>query len=451
MPKIKLTDAAVERLKAPDGARVDYFDATLPGFGLRVSGPTERSPQGRKSWVLFYRHRGAQKRLTLDPVYPALGLSDARKRAGDALALLSLGKDPADEKAANKSAAKDTVRTVAERFLANAKTKKGKPWSARYKDEVERNLNNHVLPRWGALDIHSITRRDVNDLLDQVAEAGSTISGEEGKRHVPGGAIAANRVLAVIRAMLNFAIRRGILETAPVTEIEPRGEEVQRERVLSDDELRFLWPRFDARGYPFGHFFKMALITAQRRDEVAGMLEQEINDAEQLWSLPKERTKGRRPHVVPLSTIATTILSDARTAAATLAKAKKRKRGALIFSTTIESPISGYSRAKATLDATVAKDRKKQKLPALEPWTIHDLRRTAATKMGELGVERFIISKVLNHADREVTAIYDRHAYLTEKRHALDLWAQRLSEIVGTKSAKVESLQEHRRQRSGTR
>jgi hypothetical protein len=96
MPKAKLTDAAIQRLKAPPGARVEYFDATLPGFGLRVAGPTERSPEGRRTWVLFYRHGGKQKRLTLDPPYPAMSLQDARKRAGEALDMLAHGEDPVD-------------------------------------------------------------------------------------------------------------------------------------------------------------------------------------------------------------------------------------------------------------------------------------------------------------------------------------------------------------------
>ena len=173
MPKLKLTEAAVERLKAPPGERTEYFDATLPGFGLRVAGPTPRVPEGRKSWVVFYRLAGQQKRLTLEPPFPRLGLGAARKLAGDAMALVAQGIDPAEERARAKEPAipPETFRTVAAEFLTRGLEKKGRSHS--YIGETERTFRNHVLPRLGDRPLREIARRDVIAMLDDIAEAGT--------------------------------------------------------------------------------------------------------------------------------------------------------------------------------------------------------------------------------------------------------------------------------------
>src|SRR5262249_10874978 len=159
------------------------------------------------------------------------------------------------------------------------------------------------------------------------------------------------------------------------------------------------WPRFVALGYPFGPFFQMALVTGQRREEVARMRWADIDMDAQLWILPAEATKAARGHAVPLSPLAVALLKDLP------------KLGTFVFTTARDRPISGFSKAKARLDAMDGSSR----ATVSASWTIHDLRRTAATEMGRLGVSRFVIGKVLNHADRSVTGIYDRHLYLQEK------------------------------------
>ena len=213
MPTVKLTDAAIQRFKVPHGARVDYFDASLPGFALRVAGPSDRAPEGRRTWTLFYRFAGTQKRLSFEPPYPALGLAAGRKRAGDALAMLSEGKDPAAAKAATKEAAAqapDTIAKVVDLFIQRNLEAKGR--APRYIEETRRNFGNHVLPRWGKRDIKTITRRDVAELLDAVMDVGSKVKRDGKRLTIPGGPIAANRTLAAIRALFNFALRRGIIE-----------------------------------------------------------------------------------------------------------------------------------------------------------------------------------------------------------------------------------------------
>jgi integrase len=419
VPTVKLTDAAVQRLKAPPGGRVDYFDAAHPGLALRVTGAVDQRPE-RRTWTLFYRFGGRQRRLTFERGYPALGLAEARDTANKAKLAIQAGIDPGAVKAeakAEAARAPDTIANVVAMFIR--RDLEGKKRAPRYIAETRRIFDNHVLPRWADRDMAMITRRDVIELLDAVMDSGSVRKDVDGKRRkLPGGPIIANRVLAAIRAMFNWALRRGIIEATPAALVERPGEETQRDRTLKAEEIRVLWPRFQALEYPFGPFFQMALATGQRREEVARMRWADIDIREQLWILPAEATKAARGHAVPLSPLAMALLVGLP------------KLGTYVFTTTRDHPISGFSKAKTRLDAMGTSDG--TNAPILAPWTIHDLRRTAATEMGRLGVSRFIIGKVLNHADRSVTGIYDRHAYLQEKRSALGVWASYLDGLVHT-------------------
>jgi len=416
MPTVKLTDAAVQRLKAPPGGRVDYFDAAYPGLALRVTGALDQRPE-RRTWTLFYRFGGKQRRMTFEPGYPALGLAEARDAANKARLAIQAGIDPGAAKAeakAEAARAPDTIANVVDIFIR--RDLEGKKRAPRYIAETRRMFDNHVLPRWADRDIASINRRDVTDLLDAVMDSGSVRKDEDGKRRkLPGGPIIANRVLAAIRAMFNWALRRGIVESTPAALVERPGEEMQRDRTLNAEEIRVLWPRFAALSYPFGHFFQMLLVTGQRREEVAHMRWADVDIHAQLWILPAEATKAARGHAVPLSPLASSVLGGLP------------KLGTYVFTTTRDRPISGFSKAKARLDTMQSSDGIGGR--SFGPWTIHDLRRTAATEMGRLGVSRFIIGKVLNHSDRSVTGIYDRHAYLQEKRHALTAWGDYLRSI----------------------
>jgi integrase len=434
MPVIRLTDAACQRLKAPSGARVDYFDAGFPGLAFRVSGPTPKHPEGRKTWTLFYRlspgRGGEQKRQTLDPSYPALGLAAARKKAGELLAMLAEGKDPAAETAKVReevARAPDTVASVVELFIARQLEARNR--APRYIEETRRNFNLHVLPKWKKRDIASITRREVIELLDAVVDA------EDGR----GGPVAANRTLAAVRALFNFAVLRDIIAANPVSGIARPAEESSRERALSADELRELWPHFAALGYPFGPFFQIVLLTGQRRSEVAGMRWDAIDLKAKTWTLASDETKGRRWHVVPLSDLVISILLSLPRKAAS----GTNKPNPYVFTTQGDTPISGFSVAKRRIDERIAKARKEARADTIAPWGIHDLRRTAATEMGRLGVSEFIIGRVLNHAAKGVTGkVYNRYEYLNEKRRALDLWGRYLDTLTKPPAANVVALRE---------
>ena len=300
--------------------------------------------------------------------------------------MVAKGVDPSAFRAeakAEASRARDTVGVVVETFLTSGmKGKKGKPLAKRYVDETRRNFENHVLPRWRDRDLASIARRDVISLLDAIA-AYEPPEGKKPKtkqKRPPGGPIAANRVLAAVRAMFNWALRRGMVEANPCALVEQPGEEARRERTLTAGEIKELWPQLTAMGAPFGDFFRVALLTGQRRSEVAGMRWGDLDLEAKTWTLGADQTKAGRGHVVPLSQPVLDILAATPRKSATI---NGTLRPSLyVFTSDGAAPISGFSTAKGIIDRGTAAARAEAKLDPMDGWTIHDLRRTAATEMG---------------------------------------------------------------------
>jgi len=344
----------------------------------------------------------------------------------------------------------DAIESVIGKYLARRPRPGKRPLSPRYLAETKRNFANHVIPRWRGRTIKEITRRDINDLIDAVLENGSDAKDDNGrKRQLRGGPIAANRVLSAISGLFNWCVARGIIEATPAARVEkPAGENVG-ERALDGNndagEIGCLWLEFEALGYPFGHFFSLALLTGQRRDEVAGLRWDEIDETERMWTLPATRTKSGRAHIVPLAPLAMSFLERAkadRLAAFAACADEKKKIGPYVFTTTFSTPISGYSRAKLRLDRAVNAARKAQGLNELPPWRIHDLRRTVATHLSALNIDKAVIAKVLNHAPSGVTdRHYNQYEYLPEKRHALEAWAQRIDESATPRPGNAIKLQ----------
>ena len=440
MPTVKLTDAAVQKFKVPKGQRVEYFDATLPGFGLRVAGPTPRNPEGRKSWVLFYRLKGEQRRITLEQTYPTLTLAAARTEAAEALQLVDKGIDPAQARASLKAENEARRESVAS-AIASYMERGLKGRSKGYLDGTRANFENHVLPRWRDRDLTSISRRDVVALLDAVAagQAPDDTKAKSKAKRPAGGPVAANRVLAAVRSLFNWAISRDLIQANPCAMVKPPGEETRRERTLAADEIYELWPVFESLSYPFGAFLRMALLTGQRRSEVAGMRWEDVDLTSKTWTLSASQTKNRNAHVVPLSQAAVDILTNAPRKSAIIDG--KLRPSPFVFTSDGKTPISGFSRAKAAADKKIAAARAAAKADPLRAWGIHDLRRTCATELGRLKIPEQIISRVLNHTAKSITVKhYNKYSYLEEKREALDTWAAYLERLIRSPGSNVVEL-----------
>jgi integrase len=412
--KIK-SDQTIRSLPLPEKRR-EIPDDRITGLYLVAQ------PSGAKSWAVRYRADGAPRKLTLGP-YPAVDLATARKRAQEALGELAGGVDPAARKKAAKEARRaeqstaDRVEAVASLFVERyAKRSVGPLWAR----ETERLLKIEVIPKLGSKRLGDIGRADIHSLLDNIVDRGSPYT--------------ANRTLAVLRRMCNWAIERGIIASSPVERIKPQAVETARDRVLSDDEIRLAWRAFDRLEWPFGLIAKLLLLTGARRDEIAEGRWNEIDLAAKTWMIAKERSKNGVAHEIPLSDAAIRII-------ACLPRVGEKKDG-LIFTTTGATPVSGFSRAKAAIDKVIVEVLKEQsaergddpaevKSPA--GWVFHDMRRTAASGMAEIGIPPHVVEAVLNHRSgtiKGVAAVYNRYNYAPEKRQALDAWARRLDAIV---------------------
>src|SRR5262249_51483463 len=270
-----LTVRAIEAAK-PGAARREIPDGLLAGLYLIVQ------PSGAKSWALRYRFRGRPRKFTIGS-WPAIDLASARDLGRKALIPAKQGNDPGDEKKASYRAAamarRDTVAAVAAEFLE--RYAKGNTRESTWR-ETERILNKEVLPRWRGRPIQEITRRDVLELLDRIADRGAPIM--------------ANRTLATVRRMFGWCVERDVLPASPCTGVKPPGLEQSRDRILSDGELRLVWYACDKIAWPFGPLTKILLLTGQRRDEVAEMRWSEVDLEKKLWVIPRERMKNGVAH-----------------------------------------------------------------------------------------------------------------------------------------------------------
>jgi integrase len=413
----KLTELHLKTIRPPSKGRLVEVDKEVPGLSFRVTAG------GARSWLIRYRVKGRQgQRCVVPGPYPTISLSTARQRAREIIAAAKRGEDLVEterrQAAILAATSPNTVANVAQEFVR--RSLEGRDRAPSYVSATRRMFDQHVLPRWGARDVRSITRQDVVALLDSVVDDGKPVL--------------ANRVLAGVRAMFNWAVRRGVLDASPATLVERPTAEKPRERTLGAEEITALWPHFEALGYPFGTFFQLALISGQRRDEVARMRWTDIDIGERVWMLSGEQTKARRAHAVPLPPIAWDILTSIK-------EGRQASDAAVdspyVFTTTGDKPISGFGKAKARVDVALAAARATEGVNSLPSWIIHDLRRSMASSLGKLGVSRFVISRVLNHADSSVTGIYDRYAYLAEKRDALERWGAYLGRLIAPHGSNI--------------
>lgn len=393
-----LTTRSVEAAKPNVAKRLEIPDPALSGLYLVIQ------PSGAKSWALRYRYVGKPKKLTLGK-WPLMGVSDARAAASEAIEALEHGTDPAAAKQRAKAnrrqtelSERDKIKTLValygKRHLSTLKSGA----------TVQRELDRHVVAEWGDRDIQDITKRDVIDLLDEIADSGRIVT--------------SNRVRAYLSKFFNWCVDRDVIEISPAINVKAVAKESSRDRVLSDDELRWFWAACEAEGQPWGALGKVLLLTGQRLSEVAGMTDAELQGDE--WHLPADRTKNKRPHIVPI----TGAVRDALDAI-------ERVDGpmGLYHTTNGRTPLSGFNKGRGYLADRMAEIASNEAGRHVEipHWTFHDLRRTAATTMARLGIPVRVTEAVLNHVSGTgggIVGVYQRHDYSDEKRRALEAWAQ---------------------------
>lgn len=418
----KITKALLNRLKAGESEEW-VWDTDLKGFGLRIT------PNDVRTYWVKYRMEGGRQSTTRKfklGTHGELTPEQARTHAAEVLSNVRKGIDPSAEREAKRQPKIDnTVKGIVELFLSRHASQ------LRSVERMRGTFERDIISKWGGRDIGSIARRDVIELVDGVIDSGRPVQ--------------ANRVFSLVRLLFNWCLERDIVAVTPCSGMKAQTAEQSRDRVLDDDELRLVWQCADTTGYPFGPWVRLLVLTAQRRDEVAGMTWAELNLDGAVWTIPKERAKNDTANEVPLPPLAVEILRGLP------------RTGEHVFTTTGKTPISGYSKAKATLDRKVLEAMTKaatergddpEAVTALPDWTFHDIRRTVATNLAKLGTPVHVVEKLLNHVSgtiKGVAAVYNRHSYQEERRQAMEAWANRLDRIVNGTPINVVSLVAKRR------
>ncbi|MFU8859963.1 MAG: tyrosine-type recombinase/integrase [Cyclonatronaceae bacterium] len=394
-----LTDSLIKSLEGP----TEISDSIKRGLSIRVS------KTGIKTFTYRYRFNGRIRRYNIGR-YPEIRLADARGKAGEIYNTVKLdGRDPLDSTGVLK------FSEILDLFmqLHAAKLK------AATQVEYGRMIRNEIRPAFGDKDIELITRQDIARLLGRISGRGSKIM--------------SNRYRSLLRKIFNFAISKGLTsnEFNPVTRTEKETEaHRQGKRVYDEDELCRLWAAFNQQPEPQRSLLKVLLLTAQRSKETRHMMwsnlrvhiiekkkPKKITIKIPVWTIPGPLAKNSQEHTVPLAPAARQIIEDLRpfTGSGEYVFESPRLTG---------RPIEWVKRSVHEIKQSTG----------ISDFKLHDLRRTAATNMAELHVDRTVLGKLLNHkglsGDNQVTAIYDRHDYMEERAQALDRWAHRLDQIV---------------------
>ena len=386
MPRIKLTKSNIDALPTLQ-TDVVYWDAGCPGFGVKVT------PKGRKVFVVLYRAGGAGSKLrkyTIGP-YGHVTLHQARVAAQKVFAAKLEGRDLASEKRESKRRiVTDQVADLLETFITQHVSQN------RSAGEMSRLLRRELGKPWGTRSIHEINKRDVVELISAIEQRGAPI--------------AANKTLKSIKTFLRWCVGRAILDQSPAEGVPLPAKEVARDRVLDERELSQVILAARKIGGPYGGIVELLALTGQRREEVARLTWGELDLKQQVWTIPKSRTKNAKAHVVHLSEQSLAVLKRAA------------RQGPLVFSKIGTKPFQEFSRAKRSLD----------QLSGVAGWRLHDLRRTCVSGMARLGIAPHVADKILNHQAGTISgvaAVYQRHEFLAERRKALDIWGAHVGKL----------------------
>jgi integrase len=384
---MKLTQKTIAALTLAGGkAESIVFDDDLAGFGIRIRAG------GSRTWIYQYKIGHQNRRVTLGSL-AALTPAQARDTAAEMHAMVRLGRDPAGEKTEGRARAAETMGAVTRSYL----TYQTGHLRRRSYVELERHLLGYCKPLHG-LQLQKIDRRTVAARIADIA--GSS------------GAATGNRVRASLSALFAWGMRQGLLDTNPVTGTN-RQPEQSRTRVLSDAELKIIWDVLGSDDY--SAIIRLLVLTGQRRDEIGSLCWSEVTDDQIV--LPPQRTKNNRGHRIPIVPAVRAILEG------------RERSSVFVFGRHPAKPFSGWGVSKAGLDRRI-----KEAGHRLEPWRLHDLRRSLSTAMhDELGVPPHVVEAVLNHVSGHkagVAGIYNRAVYEREARIALTRWADHVLAVV---------------------
>jgi integrase len=402
-----LTDSTIKGIRAPQAGRIEVADLRCAGLAFRVTAA------GIRSWCFRFRdpQTGKNARSTIGR-YPDISLGKARQAADALRGKVADGINPIEQRRSNRhDASNKTFRLLADRYLQEHARR-----FKRSADADDRNLRLHILPKWTKRRYDQIERADVIELVEGIVKAGSPVQ--------------ANRVQALISMIFSFAVDADLVKSNPCSRLRRRGAENRETRILSDDEIRQFWRRaiLPPVTRRVGLALRLALLTGCRSGEVAGIARAELSNlgtpGNAAWLLPPERSKNGKAHFVPLSELArATVLSALELVS---------EEAEFLFPSPIEAggPITGHA-------LTVAMRRMSEKIdgPAQKTWkgdppSPHDLRRTVATRLSQMGTPPEDVAAILNHVRSDVTGRhYDQYQRANEKRIALETWAKSLQSI----------------------
>jgi integrase len=401
MAENKLNDRKVSTIK-PTTKEQNFGDGG--GLWLRVQ-PIKRG--GAKSWYYRYTHGGKEKRFTFGQ-YPDLKLAAARSRRNDAREVLALGRDPAKFSGASRDAY--SVRELAELWrdtILISHADKGA--------KIMRGLEKDLLASIGDQAVTTVTYDQIIELLETVVDRGAKTQ--------------ASKVLSWARQMFAFGVRRRIIQADPASGIKSKdvgAGEKSRDRHLSWKELDQFSLQIKNAELPerIEAALWLLLATGVRTIELRSAKVEHIDLNKKEWVIPK--TKNSSEHLVHLSDF------SVKKFKVLLASSED---GWLLPGSRPKQPICESFLRKCIGDriGTVNREKPTEFYGSLAlsggPWRLHDCRRTMATRMGDLGISPQVIDACLNHKPKGVTAVYQRQTYIKERRHAFDLWGQKLTSL----------------------
>lgn len=376
MPQLHFTEITVRSIR-PGPTQADYWDETTPAFGIRIT------KKGRKSWVVILGPDRSRQKIG---EWPDMSLSEARTKAKRILS---------ERNSSRLGLQSSTFEKALELFF----TTHCAYLRPRHLNETRRLLNGHFLPKLGQKKLEYVTKHDISSVLDRLQETPSE----------------AAHALKSAKTFFRWAMRRNYLQHNPCEGLRRPGRYIPRERVLSDQELRAVWNAADG---TFGTIIRLLILTGQRRAEVGSLRAEYIDRTDKTITLPAAITKNKRTHIFPYGDMTAAILKPLPTEGYLFPARGKDKDG----------PFNGWSKCKAALDKTISETD----TPVL-PWTVHDLRRTFATKLASLAVPPHITERLLNHVTGTISgvaAIYNRYAYAEEMAQAITLWEGCLEKIL---------------------